>query len=258
MSVDSLLRSPSHRGHSIFCCELRRHYSLHFWHYKRQKLCPSSFFCDLYPLHSMRTPTSLFSLHSMLRNPTSLFSRLLVPLKRHISAVSLPRLLLFVEHRHAATHPPQPLGFVRHMSFIRQPMAIIFSGFRKKTRASFAPQGRFSPLRNVLALVCAETCVIRHSTLPPLRAPSPRRAAEKSSLHSLRVLPFLPFGSQFVLAPAHVAQNIFPCSPPLGTMIFNHLSSCVLEHACLWAHRLRALCLRALFLWAHSLRARRL
>ena len=31
----------------------------------------------------------------------------------------------------------------------------------------------------------ASTC-----TLPPLRAPSPRRAAEKSSLHSLRYIPF--------------------------------------------------------------------
>ena len=161
----------------------------------------------------LRNPASLFSLCSMLRNHAPLFSRLLVPLKRHISAVSLPRLLLFVEHRHAATHPPQPLGFVRHMSFICQPMAIIVSGFREITRAS---------------LVCAETCVIRHSTLPPLRAPSPRRAAfghtafdrvhhafgarlypltqpctlhplrapsprraaEKSSLHSLRYIPF--------------------------------------------------------------------
>ena len=124
--------------------------------------------------------------------PDLIIFRLLVPLKR-LTPGSLPAstfgLMLFVEHRQA---------FVRRMSLIRQPMALIFSGFRKKTYASLASPGRFSSLRNVPVLFRTETRVVCHSTLFPLRAQSPRRNAVKSSLHSFRVPP--------------VMLSIFPCS----------------------------------------------
>ena len=124
--------------------------------------------------------------------PDLVIFRLLVPLKR-LTPGSLPAstfgLMLFVEHRQA---------FVRRMSLIRQPMALIFSGFRKKTYASLASPGCFSSLRNVPVLFRTETRVVCHSTLFPLRAQSPRRNAVKSSLHSFRVPP--------------VMLSIFPCS----------------------------------------------
>ena len=162
----------------------------------------------------------------------------------------IPRKSTCVDSRTLALRRASPSGsstaltlrFVRQLSLICQPtgMAVIFPGFRKKACASHAPEGCFSSLRNVPVLFRIETRVVCNSTLTTLRAQPPRRNAVKSSLHSFRVPPVMPSGSHSVLA-----QSIFPCSQPLGTMIFPHDSTCVFEVACLWAHCLRAHCLRA-------------
>ena len=147
MSVDPLLRSPSHRGHSFL---LRIPTSLFIALLALQAakimfvICllrsPSTPFYDN-SFSMLRNPASLFSLHFMLRNHAPLFSRLLVPLKRHISAVSLPRLLLFVEHRYAATHPPQPPRVCKTHVFYSPTHGNYLLWFQKENPCKLCPPG---------------------------------------------------------------------------------------------------------------------